>query len=163
MRWQPHEPVCAECGFDWNLPREDSTDLVARAPGAVAEAMARHPDPERHDARPWSAAMYLWHMVDVLRIGTERLLTLSHDPGRGLACWDENALADVRRYERLSPAVGLIVLSSAAGEWQAAARATPAGAQVEHPEFGAMGAVEVIRRNAHEMHHHLMDISRWPA
>ena len=28
------------------------------------------------------------------------------------------------------------------------------------PEFGALGALEIIRRNAHEVHHHLMDISR---
>jgi hypothetical protein len=160
MRWQPHDPVCAECGFDWNLPREQSMELVAQAPGAVAAALARHPDPERRDGPPWSAAMYLWHMVDVLRIGTERLLTLTHDPGRGLACWDENALADVRRYQRLSSAVGLIVLDSAAAEWCAAAQATPSDAEVQHPEFGTMGAVEVIRRNAHEMHHHLMDINR---
>ena len=42
--------------------------------------------------------MYVWHLVDVLRIGTERLLTLTYDPGRGIACWDENALAEARRY-----------------------------------------------------------------
>ncbi len=104
--------------------------------------------------------MYPWHLVDVLRIGTERLLTLTHDPDRGITCWDENALADVRRYERLSPVVGLIVLRSAARDWDHAARAAPAGAEVRHPEFGALGAVEIIRRNAHEMHDHLMDINR---
>jgi hypothetical protein len=28
-------------------------------------------------------------------------------------------------------------------------------------QFGALGAVEIIRRNAHEVHHHLMDINRY--
>jgi hypothetical protein len=32
--------------------------------------------------------MYLWHLVDVLRIGNERLLTLTRDPRRGITCWD---------------------------------------------------------------------------
>jgi hypothetical protein len=29
-------------------------------------------------------ALYVWHLVDVLRIGTERLFALTHDPGRGI-------------------------------------------------------------------------------
>ena len=104
--------------------------------------------------------MYVWHLVDVMRIGTERLLTLTHDPDRGIPCWDENALAADRRYQHLSPAVGLMVLRSAAREWAAAARATPENAQVHHPQFGPLGVLEIIRRNAHEAHHHLMDINR---
>jgi hypothetical protein len=108
----------------------------------------------------WSAAMYVWHLLDVLRIGTERLLTLSHDPGRGITCWDENALARDRRYHQLSPVVGLIAFRSAAREWVTTAQAAPAAADVRHPQFGMLGAVEVIRRNAHEVHHHLRDIHR---
>lgn len=104
--------------------------------------------------------MYVWHLVDVLRIGAERLLTLKHDPDRGIACWDENALAEDRRYQQLSPGVGLIVLRPASREWVQAALAAPATAEVSHPEFGTLGAVEIIRRNAHEVHHHLMDINR---
>jgi hypothetical protein len=49
---------------------------------------------------------------------------------------------------------------SAARESVTAAQATPAAAQVRHPQFGTLGAVEVIRRNAHEVHHHLWDIHR---
>jgi hypothetical protein len=104
--------------------------------------------------------MYLWHLVDGLRINTERLLTLTHDSACGLPCWDENALAEARRYQQLSPVVGLIVLRSAAQEWVTAAAAAPADIQVRHPRFGVLGAVEVIRRSAHEVHHHLMDINR---
>jgi hypothetical protein len=160
MRWQPDSPICVECGFDWNMARPDAMDLVAQVPGATATALARIADPTQRTGRPWSAAMYVWHLVDVLRIGTERLLTLAHDPDRGIACWDENALADARRYEQLSPAVGLIVLTSAAREWSGVAQAVPPDAEVLHPQFGALGAQEIIRRNAHEVRHHLMDINR---
>ncbi len=30
-----------------------------------------------------------------------------------------------------------------------------------HPQFGTLGALEIIRRNGHEVHHHLMDINRY--
>ncbi len=53
--------------------------------------------------------------------------------------------------------VGLIALRSAAWEWVTAALAAPATAQVRRPEFGMLGAVEVIHRNAHGVHHHLWD------
>jgi hypothetical protein len=119
MRWQPDSAVCAECGFDWQLARQDAIDLVVQVPDAATAAIVRAHDPAQRTGDRWSASMYLWHLVDVLRIGTERLLTLTHDPGRGITCWDENALAEARRYERLSPAVGLMALRSAAEAWVA--------------------------------------------
>jgi hypothetical protein len=133
---------------------------VANLANATATAIARIPDPGHRTGAPWSASMYVWHLVDVLRIGTERLLALTHDPDRGITCWDENALAQTRHYEQLSPTVGLIVLRPAAQQWCRAARAAPADAEVRHPQFGTLGALEIIRRNAHEAHHHLMDINR---
>ena len=160
MRWQPDSPVCAACGFDWEIDRQNAIELVARAPDAAMAAISGIKDPMRRAGDRWSASMYVWHLVDVLRIGTERLLILIHDPDRGITCWDENALAEVRRYELLSPAVGLIVLQSAAQNWTATAAVASARAEVHHPQFGVLGAVEIIRRNAHEAHHHLMDINR---
>jgi hypothetical protein len=132
--------------------------MVAAGPDAAAGALAGVVDPLRQTGGRWSASMYVWHLVDVLRIGTERLLTLTYDPASGITCWDENALARDRHYHQLSPAVGLLELRSAAREWVAAALAAPVAAQARHPQFGMLGAVEVIRRNAHEVHHHLWDI-----
>ena len=160
MRWQPDSPVCAECGFDWQMTGQNAIGLVAQAPDGVAGAISGITDPARRTGERWSASMYVWHLVDVLRIGTERLLTLAHDPDRGITCWDENALAEVRRYQQLSPTVGLLVLRSAAQAWTTAAAMAPAGVQVRHPRFGCFGAAEIIRRDAHEAHHHLMDINR---
>jgi len=153
--------VCAECGFAWTIPRDEATDLVTQLPEAAAAAVASIDRPMQQTGGAWSASMYVWHLVDVLRIGTERLLTLTHDPGRGITCWDENALAETRRYAQLSPAVGLLVLRTAAREWARAASEAPAEAVVRHPQFADLGALEIIRRNAHEAHHHLMDINRY--
>lgn len=160
MRWQPDSPVCAECGFDWEITRQNAINLVTQLPDATVAAITRIHDPTQRTGDRWSASMYLWHLVDVLRIGTERLLTLTHDPGRGIACWDENALAEARRYQQLSPAVGLIVLQTAAQAWVMTAAGAPDDVQVRHPQFGSLGAPDIIRRVAHEAHHHLMDINR---
>jgi hypothetical protein len=51
------------------------------------------------------------------------------------------------------------VLQSAAQQWSRAARAALAEAEVRHPQFGALGALEIIRRNAYEAHHQT-DIKR---
>src|SRR5215831_11372275 len=160
MRWQPSSPVCAECGFDWILARPDAIDPVANVADATATAIAHIPDPGHRIGAPWSASKYVWHLVDVLRIGTERLLTLTHDPDRGITCWDENALAEARRYQQLSTTVGLLMLQSVAQAWITAAAVAPGNVQVRHPRFGSFAAVEIIRRDAHEVHHHLMDINR---
>jgi hypothetical protein len=161
VRWQPDSPECAECGFAWTVSRDDAIDLVTQLPEAATAAIACIQHPMQQTSIRWSASMYVWHLVDVLRIGTERLLTVTHDPGRGITCWDENALAETRRYAQLSPAVGLIVLRTAAREWSGAAGQAPTEAVVRHPQFGDLGALEVIRRNAHEAHHHLMDIDSY--
>lgn len=161
MRWQPDSLVCAECGFGWDIARDSGIALVAQVPDAAATAFARIREPAQGTGDRWSASMYVWHLVDVLRIGTERLLTLTHDPGRGITCWDENALAEARRYQQLSPTVGLIVLRSATREWADTASNAPIETVISHPQFGTLGAVEIIRRNAHEVHHHLMDINRY--
>jgi hypothetical protein len=160
MRWQPDSPVCAECGFSRACSRPEAIAVVAQGPAAAAAALAGVADPMRRAGARWSASMYVWHLVDVLRIGSERLLTVAHDPGSGIPCWDENALAEVRRYQQLSPGVGLLALAAAQREWSQAAGAAPAHAQVSHPEFGTLATVDVIRRNAHEVRHHLMDIRR---
>jgi hypothetical protein len=140
--------VCAECGFDWQMTRQNAIKLVAQVPGAGAAAITGTNDPTQRTGERWSASMDVWHLVDVLRIGAERLLTLAHDPDRGITCWDENALAEARRYQRLSPAVGVIMLRSAAEAWTTAAAGAPADIQVRHPQFGSLGALEIIRRNA---------------
>lgn len=101
--------------------------------------------------------MYVWHLVDVLRIGMDRLITLRLDPAHGIPCWDENLLAEARRCLQLSPSVGVAVLQRTARQWVQTANETPE-ASTEHPLYGTLDTVDVIRRNAHEVQHHLWDI-----
>ncbi len=161
MRWQPDADPCPECGFSWDISAEEGMSIVSGSPSRItgvvegADGVTRRPAPG-----VWSPNSYLWHLVDVLRIGGERLLTASLDPAAGIPCWDENALAEVRRYDSLSPRVGVVAYEAAVMQWLAVARSVAGDASVEHPEFGTLTAADIIRRNAHEVRHHELDIRR---
>ncbi|MGH8775910.1 MAG: DinB family protein [Jiangellaceae bacterium] len=160
MRWKPPERPCVECGYSWSVTPAEAIALVAALPDGCAAALSSG-DPTRAPAPGvWSPGEYVWHLVDVMRIGTERLWTLTDDARAGVPCWDENALASVRQYSKLSVPVGLRGLRSAVREWLDAAAEVPAGAAVEHPLYGLLTATDVIRRHAHEAQHHLLDITR---
>lgn len=103
--------------------------------------------------------MYVWHLVDILRIGAERLLTVRLDPAGGIPCWDENELAEVRKYEFLPVTVGLEMLRFATRDWLAVASTVADTEEVLHPEFGSLDALDIVRRNAHEVLHHTGDVA----
>ena len=125
-RWAPVTGRCDECQFDWS---EHSYEvLVGHCMQDVAtfgEAMAARDPAVPVAPGLWSASRYVWHTVDVLRFGTERLWTISVDPSFGVPVWDENVVAGVRSYDSLSPVVGLIALIDAANAWKDAALEAP--------------------------------------
>lgn len=142
------------------MPRDQAVSVVRDGPGDVSSALNRIADPLQSRGAQWSPSMYLWHLVDVIRIGAERLLALQLDPSNGIPCWDEKLLAEARRYERLSPIVGLAVLGEAVDRWLEIERGTSATVTVAHPLYGDLSALDLARRNAHEICHHTWDISR---
>jgi hypothetical protein len=160
VRWQPDDPQCEECGFDWSCHVDSAVRAVEATLLRLPQRVDRDQWTQSHQDGVWSPSQYLWHLVDVLRIGTERLWVVDLDPRAGLVCWDENALASVRQYERLSPRVAGIALGNAIRTWVAVARTVPSHLEVEHDAFGTMTAADIIRRNAHEVHHHWRDIDR---
>ncbi len=138
---------------------DEAVAVVADLPDGIDRVDLEAPAARRAPAPgTWSRGAYVWHLVDVMSIGTERLWTIADDPGAGLRCWDENALAEVRQYERQSPVVGLRALRAAVHRWVDAARAADPDAVSAHDGGGTMTAADVIRRNAHEAVHHLWDI-----
>ena len=158
MKWPPEQEQCPECGFHWSMPVNEAIDLV----GSTVE---RYPPPAELEAprspRPegtWSPTEYLWHVVDVLRFGMERLWMLELAPGSLVPSWDENELAAFRHYAELPTEVGVRALAEVAGAWRPVAEGAPAATTIEHPEYGTLSAADVIRRNAHDVLHHLQDI-----
>ena len=156
-----HAGPCPECGFDWNETRYEVLIGQCVSTIAIFGSVLSRIDPEEAVAPGlWSASRYVWHTVDVLRFGTERLWTISADPAFGVPAWDENVLADVRSYDELSPVVGLIALLSAADAWRTAALEAPHDVATPHPEAGSLRSFDVVQRNAHEVRHHLWDVRR---
>jgi hypothetical protein len=162
VRWRPDTDVCVECGFDWTQRRADAISIVGSGPVRARQILENQENPYEGEGGRWSPSTYLWHLVDVLRIGRERFLILELDPERGIPCWDENALAAARRYEMLSCPVGLACLSVETRLWTEAARSASDTARTDHPQYGWFGALEIVRRNAHEVAHHLQDMSGRP-
>lgn len=156
----PDHERCPECGFSWATGVDDAIAMVAESPPQFAQALAMVDLAASVPPGVWSPTEYLWHMVDVLRIGTERLWTLTFAPDSGLPSWDENELARVRSYGALSGTVGIIAYGRAVEDWVTAAHGAPAQARATHPEFGTVSTEQVIVRNAHEAQHHLLDIEQ---
>jgi hypothetical protein len=159
--WERPEGACPECSFDWGVFAYEALVGQCVRNVAVFGAVLSRIDPAAAvDPGLWSASRYVWHTVDVLRFGTERLWTLSVDPAFGVPDWDENVVADVRAYDSLSPIVGLVALIAAAEAWRTAALEAPHDVSTPHPEAGTICAFDIVQRNAHEVCHHLWDVQR---
>jgi len=158
MGSKPQAAHCSDCGFDWSMSSDEAILLVEAAPDRYSAMLANGAGPPSEDATQWSATGYLWHVVDVIRLGTERLWALTLDSASGVPGWDEEALAAARRYEQQSLIVGLRALAVAVDEWIGAAREAPPSAEVSHPVFGTMSTHDSVLRNAHEVRHHARDI-----
>ncbi|MDQ1714757.1 MAG: hypothetical protein QOC60_702 [Frankiaceae bacterium] len=150
---------CAECGFAWDVSYDEAVGIVGASPRWFAKAFdgGQFLEPP---AGVWSAKGYVWHVVDMLRIGTERLWMLRLDPTRGIAPWDPDTMAEQRSYEKLSAPVGLLSLEGAARDWLAAARGAPRDIRAAHPLFGTMDAALIATFAAHEVVHHTLDVRR---
>ena len=159
--WERPSGKCPECFFDWGVSSYELLVGQCVRNVAVFGAVLSRIDPaEAVDPGLWSASRYVWHTVDVLRFGTERLWTVSVDPSFGVPDWDENLVAEVRAYDSLSPIVGLVALIAAAEAWRTAALEAPHDVSTSHPEAGAICAFDIVQRNAHEVCHHLWDVQR---
>ena len=126
MRWQIPTGTCGECGFAWSGTRDDAIRTVGDGFSDVARhfELASMPPPE-HARSGWSAVGYVWHLVDVIRLGAERLRYFQLVPSGRFPGWDADAMATTRRYELLPLAVGLASLQAATGEWLEEAAVAP--------------------------------------
>jgi hypothetical protein len=154
---------CHECGYDWTLSVEDARGIVAGAPARCAELIGDRWEEARAkpDARTWSPSGYVWHMADAIGIWSERLAALASDPGSPLVGFDQDDLADVRGYDRLSPIAGVWAFERRVRDWNEALGSHPdPDRSLEHPDFGAWTIAAVIRWMGHDLFHHLHDIER---
>ena len=154
---------CPECGTALEPSATDAAELITEGPATYKALFARTPAASwtiASSGSTWAPNAYLWHVVDVLRFGAERLWMLTLDPTAAVIAWDADEIAKARGYAGLSVAVGLHALDHATAMWLDAFDATPSDAVARHPEIGAMTALVMAQRNAHEVVHHTYDITR---
>lgn len=151
-------PKCVECGFVPPASVEAAIAVVERSVDELIAA-AEGAKPTGPDDGSWSAAQYLWHVVDVLRFGVERIITISVDPDAGAMPWDADEMMQVRSRSPHSVPVGVEALRYAASQWVAVARLAPEFGTTEHPALGGISLLESLTRNAHEVVHHTFDIA----
>ena len=152
--------VCPQCGFDWGLVDGVALEVVGHAPSLYSSAFAGREGARYGAAGFWSPREYLWHVVDVLRHGTENLWTLAVDPDAGFAPWREHDVMAARSASPMSVRVGLWALAVAVGEWNRAAHEAPPDVASWEPDQGWVNRGHVLRWTAHEVVHHERDI-RW--
>ncbi len=133
--------------------------MCARAGLLVTNARAGDESVGQVDHLLWTKSMYVWHLIDALRITTERLLTARLAPYCEVPCKDENKIAEVGHYSTLPVAVGLATLGLFADQWRRSP-STPTETTPRHGQGGEIGVADLIRRSALEVHHHALDI-RW--
>lgn len=156
---QMDQGECNECGFAWTTSVGEARERVGATP-AIKGLMVGDSVRQRPSPRVWSPSEYVWHVADVLRISTERIWAANHAPEATVVPYDENELARVRGYEKLSASAGLRALELSAGEWLREVAAADPALPYLHPEFGQATIAHAVRLDAHEVVHHTLDIKR---
>lgn len=152
---------CRDCGYDWSLTPREAVALVGELPARFAEMLEGRHGGERHPELGWTAAGYVSHVTDNLRIWSERLTGARlagavHVPG-----YDPDLLARARRYDEIPAAAALWSLRHAATAWaEALTSALDDEVVLRHAARGTQRAEDVARNNAHDGHHHAWDVGR---
>lgn len=164
--WVLHR-ACPECGFDaGSVGSEHLAAVIADTAPGFRAALKRPDVGERPAAGVWSPQEYASHVRDVCRVMTRRLAVIRR--GDGVApvafeSWDQNVAAT--EYWREDPSAVSTELADAIAAAATAFAAVPEeqwlwrGVRGDGVEFTALSLGQYT---AHELHHHLWDVTRQP-
>ena len=174
---------CRGCGFRWSVTALQAKEEVVAVPGDAFESIrvSRATGREKYDAESWTVAGYLAHVADNLRIWAERIAGVAAGEDPEVSPYDQDLLAKVRDYERISLNAAMWTLRRAVVEWAESVDAAvlvdadeiagegllgesdlpgAGGFRLVHPQMGELSLTDAIRLNAHDARHHLWDIQR---
>ncbi len=152
---------CAGCRFSWAMTGDEAVSLVLATPAELARLVEGVDGSLRHADLDWSVVAYVCHVGDNLRIWAERLAALAAGDARPVGRYDQDLLAQARRYDEIALAGALWSLARAVEQWsEAVGRADRADVTLVHPDRGPQSVLDVVRSNAHDAHHHAADIRR---
>ena len=160
--WGPrtYGKPCAVCGFSWDPPADTLMAAIDDAPVAFGSVVAGRSGSERMPGLAWSVQAYVWHAGDNLRIWSERLAASASGWGHSVVGYDQDALAEARRYEAVPLGAALWSLARATADWREASGMVddPLDVVIEHQAMGSFTLGDVTRQVGHDLHHHLGDV-----
>jgi hypothetical protein len=151
---------CRGCGYSWSLDGDSCRQIIKNAPQDYRHLL-RGRDGSEHIARlDWNARAYVAHVVDNTRIWAERVAAVALGSTEAVTPYEEDALGDARGYLGLAILGSLWSLERAVSDWFDSERLVATGAiELIHPEQGPLAYEDVLRRVAHEVYHHRVDIA----
>jgi hypothetical protein len=161
--WGPakYGDPCRECGYEWSITQDQAMALVADLPRRFREALEGHDATLIHPDLTWSAAGYVAHVCDNLRIFAERFAAFDMGAYGDTVPYDPDKLAEARAYNSIPVAGALWSLENAARDLVRAVEMT-AGQEVSMviDERGPQNVLELIKTTTHDGYHHVWDVQR---
>ena len=152
---------CRECGFSWGMSLQEAIVLVTDLPDSYAGTLRGANGSERHPDLAWSVCAYVCHVADNLGIGAERLMGVVRGAPSRIPAYDENLLAEARRYEEVALEAALWSLERSVGDWREAVKqADRKQVTLLHPERGELTVADAALFSTHDAFHHHWDIQR---
>jgi len=152
---------CRDCGYAWSQSADALIAELLRLPATYRATLAGLEGTAAHPELGWCAAAYVLHVADNLRIHAERMAATARGGPFVFEQYDADALAEVRDYAGVPLEGALWSLECIVGPYVEAFREASTSAVVlAHSARGDQSALEVLRGNAHDAHHHGWDLGR---
>jgi len=152
---------CRSCGYAWEQPADALVAEVRGLPAAYRATLDGLDGSATHPDLDWCASAYVLHVADNLRVHAERMVATARGGPFVFEQYDADALAEVRAYADVPLEGALWSLECVVGPYVEAFReASDAGVVLLHSVRGEQSALEVLRGNAHDAHHHGWDLMR---
>lgn len=162
-KWGPalYGDPCRACGFEWPAELASSISLMRGLPDSIDDLVRSATGLERLPELGWNVSGYICHMTDNTRIWAERLIAVARGADSHVVAYDDNLLAEARRYNEVALEGAKWSFRLGVESWVGAVEeADTAGVVMHHSQRGAMTVSEVAASNAHDSYHHRWDLRR---
>jgi hypothetical protein len=161
--WGPakYGDPCRECGYHWTITQPEALALVADIPQRFRDALEGKDATLIHPNLTWSAAAYVAHVTDNLRIFAERFAALDMGAYGDTVPYHPDLLAEARSYNSIPVAGALWSLENASRDFVRAVEMTE-GKNVTMiiDDHGPQNVLELVKTTTHDAYHHVWDVQR---
>jgi DinB superfamily len=157
---------CRECGFTYNLAREEVVSRAGSGLATLQEAVDSTPE-DRRSVRPaptvWSINAYSAHLADSAGVINLRVRAIAETVRPELLYHDQDQAVEDERADQIPTSRSLPQLEESVQAFQWYLAALPASAWDRvgiHSRAGEVRLSDIAHDMAHELEHHTADIRR---